>query len=104
MQSTPYHIIGEITCNDPKVSTLNDDITVYSENAYKRYYYNNMVYILFKEFKEGYIYIDVAEASRSCAFVNFTNIAKDMDQKAIIKDFIMKDSDAMFTIAEVPKN
>lgn len=64
-------------------------MTVYSETAYSRAYYNNIIYLLFESFQYGYVYIDVAEAARACAVIDFTNVDRNVKLgKTNIKDFI----------------
>jgi hypothetical protein len=59
--------MGEVTCNDPGVTTLDQDVVVYSESNYLRAYHNNVLYLLFTSFEKGYLYVDVAPRSERCA-------------------------------------
>ena len=81
--------MGEISCNDPAVTTLESDVKIYSETGFIRAYENNIVYVLFKDFGKGYVYVDVAEKSNNCAFIRFNQAPKTIDGKEqVIKDYV----------------
>lgn len=63
-------------------------MVVYSQTPYSRAYYNNVIYLFFNSFQYGNVYIDVAETSRACAFINFTNVNQDIKiNENAVKDF-----------------
>lgn len=47
LQDSKEHLIGEITCNDPAITTLESDVTIYSNTPYRRIYRKNILYVLF---------------------------------------------------------
>jgi hypothetical protein len=71
LQDSKEHLIGEITCNDPAITTLESDVTIYSNTPYRRIYRNNILYVLFNNEKKGYVFIDIQEKSRACSQVAF---------------------------------
>lgn len=103
MHDSNDHMIGQVTCNDPSITTLNADVTVYSEMPYRRAYKNNVLYLLFNNQKKGFVFIDIETASRACANIQFKEPDEALSENSeIITNFILKDSSVSYQIKETP--
>lgn len=71
LNESSRHLIGEITCNDPSVDSLDQDVTIYSESPYKRIYKDNILYVLFNNQMKGYAFVDVSKKSAACSKISF---------------------------------
>jgi hypothetical protein len=98
------HLMAEITCNDPAVSSLDSDVTVHSESPYRRAYKNNVLYVLFNNEQKGYVFIDIAEKSRACSRVSFKAAPKSIkESENVTSDFVLKDSPVTYELEKVPQ-
>ena len=104
LEATTSRLIGEITCNDPQLTTLDQDVIAYSESNYVRAYHNNVLYLLFTSFDKGYVYVDVASSTQKCAEIAFTNVPATLtiQNNATIKDFVTKTSKTVYQFKEIP--
>ncbi len=71
-------MIAIISCNDPSVKTFKDDVRIYSNNPFSVAYSNDVIYYLFNNEKKGFMFAEVALASRACAKFTVYNVQYDI--------------------------
>lgn len=98
--SSNNHLIAIITCNDPKVKTLDEDVELYSDSSYVRSFTNNAIYFLFNNEEKGYMFLDIKPTSKKCSTLSIYKVPTDIvfDKEKEIRDYISKDSPAMFAL------
>ena len=75
MSNSNKHMIAIVSCNDPSVKTFDKDVQIYSNNPFKVTKTNNIIYYLFNNEKKGYLFAEVAAASKHCANLGIYNIS-----------------------------
>lgn len=97
-------MIAIISCNDPSIKTFKEDVTIYSDNPFSRTVSGNVMYYLFNNEKRGFMFAEVATASRACAKFSVYNVNYDIkvSEKVNLRDFVRNDSISIFKLDENP--
>lgn len=95
-----------LTCNDPSIKTFHEDVSIYSDNPYTVTFSDNVFYYLFNNEKKGFMFAEVAKASRACAQMSVYNVDYDVkvNQQQSLRDFVRNDSLSIFKLSENPSN
>lgn len=97
-------MIAIVSCNDPSVKSFGQDVKVYSDNPFDVTYSNNVYYYLFNNEKKGFMFAEVAMASRACAQMRVYNVEYNVkvNEQASLRDFVRNDSLSIFKLNENP--
>lgn len=105
LNESSRHLIGQITCNDPAVDSLDRDVTIYSVSPYKRMYKDNILYVLFNNQKKGYVFVDIDKKSAACSHISFKQVPVQLiPSQNTTNDFVLKDSSAIYQLDSIPKS
>jgi hypothetical protein len=97
LKESSAHLLGEITCNDPAVTSLDGDTTIYSTSRYTRAYLNNVIYVMFTNEEKGFVYVNIQDRSRACAEISYYSVPEVLAVgESYVKDFVLKDSFSTF--------
>ena len=104
LSNTQKHMIAIISCNDPAIKTFKDDVKIYSDNPFSATFSNNVFYYLFNNEKKGFMFAEVAMASRVCAHMSVYNVEYNVkvSEKTSFRDFVRNDSLSIFKLNENP--